>query len=188
MMELLFIDGKKEESFWLNFYTMPVYKLGRLGIQLTDTVTLKYKLSEILKINVRKSLSSNDHGVYLFIWVFIYSVYILLTAPNPVTASHSLFPHTPPSLNLFIPPTGHQVYVGLGTHSHTEFRQGSSCRTTSPMYRKQLLGCNPLQLFGIHLKTRLHICYICVRRPSYYSYIGVAKLHPLFGCKCLHTT
>ena len=82
-----------------------------------------------------------------------------------------LFPQFPPSplsrwkSPLCIPQSCHFKSARLGATSSTEASQGSPDRRTYPTYRQQLEGKLPLQLFRTHMKTKLHICYICVGRP-----------------------
>ena len=71
--------------------------------------------------------------------------------------------HTYP-LTLWLPhfPTPDtSVMEGLSTSSHTEVRQGGPVKGTVSTERHQIQGQPPLQLLGTHMKTKLHICYIC---------------------------
>jgi len=77
---------------------------------------------------------------YYLILFFIYSLYILLTAPLPVTPSQIL-----PPLLLLLTPLGisHlavQISERLGASSPTEDRPGRPARRMYRMYRQQFLG------------------------------------------------
>ena len=102
-------------------------------------------------------------------FILFYSLYILLTALFPVTGSHNPPPTNPSfpsplsgwgSLR-YTPTLAQRVSSRLGASPNTETRQGSSAGRTYQMYRQQLLRYPPLQLFETHMKTKLHICYIC---------------------------
>ena len=84
---------------------------------------------------------------YLFIYSFILSLYIPLTAPSwsPPPTILSLSP-LPFSSDWVRGPPGYpstlalQVSARLNPSSSTEVRQGSPARRTHPIYRQQLLG------------------------------------------------
>jgi hypothetical protein len=46
-------------------------------------------------------------------------------------------------------------------------RQGKAAQLEEqiPPGQATALGIDPFQLLEAHMKTKLHICYICVRRP-----------------------
>ena len=110
----------------------------------------------------------------LMIFSFTYSLYNLFTvpfhSPPPKLLSPSFFLFSAeqiqnPRIPWYQPTMALQVSLRLCASSSTEARQGSPARRTYSMYRQQLLGQPLIQLFGIHMKTQLDICYLCVVRP-----------------------
>jgi hypothetical protein len=82
---------------------------------------------------------------------FLYSCFILLTAPPPCSPSHNPSSHTPfsservevPLLGIspwYLLARALQVSVGLNTSFPTDAGQGSPARRTYPTDRQQLLG------------------------------------------------
>lgn len=67
-------------------------------------------------------------------------------------------PHIYP-LHYPIPNLSHQVTTGLGISFPTEARQGSP-QTDRQQSQGQPFPCS--SCWGTHMKTKLHICYICL--------------------------
>jgi hypothetical protein len=102
-------------------------------------------------------------SIYLFAFNFFKnSLYILLTAP-PLSHSFSQSSALPPLLLWAVPPSPASCILALQvsarvdtSSSPTEARHGSLARRTYPTDRQWLLGQLLLQLFGTHMKTKLH--------------------------------
>jgi hypothetical protein len=124
----------------------------------------------------------NSHGDYWFYEIDIQEVresivlvsffsFIHFTSRSlsPLSAStHSTYPHLSSSswtsgghlrYSLIM---AHQVCVGHGISSPTEARQGSRVREIHSQTGNSFRDSPCSSIFGIHMKTDLHICYICV--------------------------
>ena len=163
----LVLSQRKREELELNSLSFPHRARDSLPKEWYRPQWLGFPTSvNIIKITSHKHAQRPfTQGMLLF---FIY----LVLYPYP---SHTLlqsFPQPSPSplikwgLPEYPPTLTYQVSEGLGASSPIEARQGSPARRTYPMYRLQLLRQSLLQLFVIYMKTKLHICYICVRRPK----------------------
>jgi hypothetical protein len=109
--------------------------------------------------------------------LFVFStnlLYILLTAPSH-SSPPTIVPTSPVPFSYewvgnhpgYLPALALQVSFSLGNSFLTKARQGSPARRIYPTYRKQLLRLPALQLFRTHMKTKLHICYICFGSPKF---------------------
>ena len=76
--------------------------------------------------------------------------------------SHPTIPTRFPQSPLPVPP--YPGTSGLSASSPTEAKQGSLARVKGSKGSNRVQGRDrpPLPLLGIHMKTKLHICYICV--------------------------
>lgn len=97
--------------------------------------------------------------------------------PLPVTSSYNRPPHLLYNSPLSVwvssgySPTLEYLWgicnfsTGLSEFSPTEVRQSRLARRSYPTDRQQLLRQPPLQLFGTHIQTKLHLCYIRTGKP-----------------------
>jgi hypothetical protein len=113
-----------------------------------------------------------------FILPLIYSPYILINplSPSCLLLTQPLPPYPPLSSPLrrgrSLPRNQHslapQVIVGVGIVSPTEARQGSPVREAGSIGSQQSQSKPPhphSSCWKTLMKTKLHICYICVGRP-----------------------
>jgi F0F1-type ATP synthase membrane subunit a len=105
-----------------------------------------------------------------FVFCFVLFCFVFFMSHPLSTPSHPF--HNPFSLPTSLSPLNGtptlalQVSVELGATSITENRQGNPARKTYPTDRQQLLVYPPFQLCRTHIKTKLHICYLCAERPK----------------------
>lgn len=71
--------------------------------------------------------------------------------------------HNPPFLPF--PFSSELVYYPLGIPQSWHIKSTEAIQDNYPIERQTLLKKGLLQLFGTHMKIKLHICYVCVRRP-----------------------
>jgi hypothetical protein len=108
--------------------------------------------------------------IYLFSYLFIHSFTVLLNIyPSLLLAplyhySFLTFPFSSPlrrrSLPRYHPTLAYKVSARLGSSSPTKARKDSPVRERGSIDRPQIQGQSLLQLLGIHMKTKLHICYL----------------------------
>lgn len=112
--------------------------------------------------------------VYIF---FTYSLFIPFTAPS-----------WPPPLTIFLPSHSTSPLNGWGLLGIPYSHKSNVCQaklflshggqTSQPSqenistYRQQLLGQPTFQLFRTHMKTKLHISYLCMGRPRFSLFFG----------------
>jgi hypothetical protein len=120
---------------------------------------------------------------FFIIYTFLNSLYILLIGPLLVTPSHNPSSHPPfpsPLSGWDTPeyPTtlAHLVSARLAASSPTKARQAAQLEEHIPQTGNSFWGSPHSSCSGhIHMKTKLHNCYIREARPR-------SSLCMLFGC------